>query len=76
MHDAGGAPTSLFDTTQWDAPPVTKFTPAIATQSGKHLHYQCTWTNDTNAPIVFGPTTSDEMCIMVITIFPAIDYSL
>ena len=73
--DSSAVSERLFETSVWDAPPITTFTPARPTDSTKKLHYQCTWTNETDNPIYFGPTTEDEMCIMVVTVFPALDWA-
>ncbi|HVO29563.1 MAG TPA: hypothetical protein VMV18_02455 [bacterium] len=66
---------NLFTTTTWDAPPIKVFDPPLVTDASKKLHYQCTWDNETTHTIHFGPTTEDEMCIMVVTVYPALDYA-
>lgn len=68
-------PERLFETTEWHAPPIATFDPPRPTSASHSLHYQCTWNNETASPIYFGPTTEDEMCIMVVTVFPALDYA-
>ena len=73
--DSAAVSERLFETTIWDAPPITRFDPPRPTSSSKKLHYQCTWNNETGSPIHFGPTTEDEMCIMVVTVYPALDWA-
>ena len=68
--------TVFLDTTDWHAPPITTFQPAPLGVAGRSFHYQCTWNNETTHPIYFGPTTEDEMCIMVVTVYPAPDFPL
>jgi len=70
-----GTPTRIYENTDWHAPIQRIFDPPFVGKSGDQLAWACTWNNETVSPIVFGPTTEDEMCIMVITVFPAFDYS-
>ena len=73
---AGSAGTTrVYESTDWESPEITEFTPPLAGQSGNELRFECTWDNETNQPIGFGSTTEDEMCIMVLTFFPAYSYS-
>lgn len=70
-----GIPTRIYENTDWHAPVQTIFDPPFLGKAGDQLSWTCTWNNETDAFIYFGPTTADEMCILVATFFPALDYS-
>jgi hypothetical protein len=70
-----GIPTRIYENTDWHAPVQTVFDPPFVGKAGNELAWACTWNNETDHPIYFGPTTDDEMCILVATFFPALDYS-
>lgn len=70
-----GIPTRIYENDDWHAPVQTVFDPPFVGQAGNELAWSCTWNNETDQPIHFGPTTEDEMCILVATFFPALDYS-
>lgn len=71
----GGVATQIYQNDDWHAPVQKIFDPPLAGKSNTDLAFRCTWNNETDQPIYFGPTTEDEMCILVVTIFPAFDYS-
>jgi hypothetical protein len=71
----GGVSTEIYQNDDWHAPYQKIFDPPLVGKSNTQLGFRCTWNNETDHPIYFGPTTEDEMCILVITIFPAFDYS-
>lgn len=70
-----GGTTRIFETTDWDSPHVEKYSPALAGTSGNQIRFECTWNNETTEAITFGETQNDEMCILVLTFFPAYSYS-
>lgn len=67
--------TQVYENSDWHSPVQKIFDPPLAGKSNTQLGFRCTWNNETDHPIHFGPTTEDEMCILVVTIFPAFDYS-
>lgn len=71
----GGVTSRVFENTDWHAPVIKNFSPPLEGASGNSLRLECTWNNETDAPITFGPTTDDEMCIAVLTFYPAYSYS-
>ncbi len=73
LTDAGTE--RVFTNDDWHAPPTHTFDPPLRTDSDNGWRFECTWTNETDHPIHFGTTTEDEMCIMVMTFFPAYSYS-
>lgn len=72
---SGSAPELVYSSDDWHSPELTTFSPPLAGASGNSLHFECTWDNETGQPIHHGPTTEDEMCILVLTFFPAYSYS-
>ena len=69
------APERIYESTDWSSPAVSTFDPPIAWDSANSVRFECTWDNETDQPIHHGPTTDDEMCILVVTFFPAYSYS-
>ena len=55
----------IYESTDWDDPEVLNFNPPLTLQAGDGLRYTCTHRNqDRDAPLRFGFTSEDEMCIM------------
>ena len=69
-------PVLIYENDDWHSPIQKEFMPPLYTEPGAKFRWTCTWNNETSEPITFGPTTDDEMCILVITYWPAISYSL
>ncbi len=65
----------IFETTDWDSPQVERYTPPLAGDSANSITFECTWNNETTGYIEHGSTQNDEMCILVLTFFPAYSWS-
>lgn len=70
-----GTTSRVYENTDWHAPVIENFSPPLVSAAGNKLRLECTWNNETNAPITFGPTAADEMCIAILTFYPAYSYS-
>lgn len=62
---ASGAPTSLYTNTQWSEVPVGYFAPELELHAGDQLDYHCDYQNDEDHDILQGPSTKDEMCMLI-----------
>ena len=71
----GQEPQRFYVSEDWHSPVIKTFDEPLAWDSENQVRFECTWNNETDAPIHHGPTTDDEMCILVVTFFPAYSYS-
>lgn len=71
----GEEPQRFYVSEDWHSPVIKTFDDPMAWDGDNQVRFECTWNNETGAPIGHGPTTDDEMCILVVTFFPAYSYS-
>ena len=65
----------IYKNEDWHSPVTRDFSdPPLAVESGRSIHFECSWKNETNDPIVFGPSVEDEMCIVGLGYYPAIEF--
>jgi hypothetical protein len=70
LVEDGGAPTSVYDGTNWSTPPVTTITPYTMT-TGTKIDTTCTWINNTANTVKFGESANDEQCFVRAHFAPA-----
>ncbi len=71
VHD--GVATELLSTDRWSNPETAWFAPPVEVSAGDGLRFTCSWTNDGDEPVGFGPTADDEMCMVFGYHWPADD---
>ncbi len=65
----GGA--VLYDNDRWQNVPVEDFAPGVAVAAGSRLDYHCDYRNDEDRTVYQGARTSDEMCMLIGSYYPA-----
>jgi hypothetical protein len=63
-----GAPFYVND--RWEGVPVKSFE-GFTVKAGSKLDYHCDYRNTGGAPVYMGPRTSDEMCMLIGSYYPA-----
>jgi hypothetical protein len=66
----GAAPVPLFETDQWDDPPMRTFDEEIRAAPGELIELECRFQNDGAAPVIEGPSVDDEMCMFIAGYYP------
>jgi len=65
---------TLTQTTQWDEPTATVFSPPLKLSSGTSITWTCTDTNPTSSTLTFGESAqTNVMCISVSIFYPVTD---
>ena len=64
------APEMIYESKNWEEVPVKTFAPNMAIKAGSTLDYHCNYQNDEDHTIVQGPTTKDEMCMILGVYYP------
>ncbi len=67
---SGSAPQMIYESKNWEQVPVKPFQPGMPIQAGSTLNYHCNYQNDEDHTIVQGPTTRDEMCMIIGVYYP------
>lgn len=71
----GNDEQAIYKNEDWHSPNTRNFSdPPLAVESGKSIHFECSWTNETDSAIGFGPSVEDEMCIVGLGYYPAIEF--
>jgi hypothetical protein len=65
-----GTAQSIYDTTEWDHPPVQRFPGGLNMHAGSQLEYRCDYANPTDQPVTLGQNASAEMCLLLGTYYP------
>jgi hypothetical protein len=60
----------MYASSHWENPEVTTFDPGMKVQPGTLIDYRCHFQNDEDRDIYQGPTTKDEMCMLVGAYYP------
>jgi len=69
-----GGGTELYQTTNWDDPPLSALSPPIDLNAGDEIQWTCTYLNNTGQIITFGESAAtNEMCIFTGQYYPAPD---
>lgn len=64
----------IYKNEDWHAPVSREFAaPGLAVAAGQTIKFECTWENETDATIGFGPSVEDEMCILGLGYYPRIE---
>jgi hypothetical protein len=61
----------IYHNESWSEPQVGQYAPALELGTFSWLEFSCTWFNETDAPIRYGETADDEMCMMFGYYYPA-----
>jgi hypothetical protein len=64
----GQAPFYVND--RWEGVPVQRY-PDLVVRAGERLDYYCDYRNTENRPIYQGPRSTDEMCMLIGSYYPA-----
>jgi hypothetical protein len=67
------APQMIYESKNWEQVPVKAFQPSqqgMQIKAGSTLNYHCNYQNDEDHTIVQGPTTKDEMCMILGVYYP------
>ena len=60
----------LIESTEWDEPPPVAYEPPIVLNPADSVTWTCTYNNETNQTLMFGPSASkNEMCIYIASYF-------
>lgn len=74
LLDASAKPVeTLYTNTDWENVPVKQFDPGKVVPAGSFLDYQCDYTNTESRTILQGPSTKDEMCMLLGSYYPRND---
>jgi len=71
LQRADASVQTLVDVTPWDFHLQRTYPLSVDALGGDRIHTQCTWQNTTDAYILPGPLTENEMCNVVLIAWPA-----
>ena len=66
----GAAPLPLFETDQWDDPPMRSFVEEIRAAPGDFIEFDCRFHNNGSLAVIEGPSVDDEMCMFIAGYYP------
>lgn len=66
----GGLVKTLYTNREWENVPVGKFDPGLPIKKGSTLDYRCDYQNTEDRDISQGPSTKDEMCMLIGSYYP------
>jgi hypothetical protein len=68
--------TTLLETSEWSGSPPKLFSPPLPLKAGADLTWSCVYTNETGAPLAYGPSAlTNVMCNTVLSFYPIQDIS-
>ena len=70
LYDKSGSKESLYTNTDWENVPVKTFAPGRTIAAGSSLDYHCDYKNAEAHDIRQGPSTKDEMCMLIGSYYP------
>lgn len=70
LYDKSGQRESLYTNNDWENVPVKKFEPGKAVAKGSVFDYHCDYKNQEAHDIRQGPSTRDEMCMLIGSYYP------
>jgi len=71
LFDGTTVGDTIYTNDQWQAPPLTQFTPARHIPAGTGFQIDCHYVNDTDHEVDWGYLAKDEMCNLVLVWTPA-----
>ncbi|HEX6835932.1 MAG TPA: hypothetical protein VF334_05130, partial [Polyangia bacterium] len=71
LFDGSTVGDTIYTNDQWQAPPLTQFTPARHIAAGTGFEIDCHYLNDTDHEVDWGYFAKDEMCNLVLVWTPA-----
>lgn len=72
--DGADRTRKIYKNEDWHAPAEHDFIPEpLVIAGGEDVRFECTWTNETDGTIDFGPSVEDEMCILGLGYYPRIN---
>lgn len=66
-----GMGTELHRSTNWEEPPLTRFSPPLTFAEGEGLRLVCTYNNTSNGRLSFGESFNQEMCFLWAYYYPS-----
>ncbi len=67
----GGDRQMLYEGSSWENVPVGKYDPGLAVTGGSAIEWTCSYQNTTTTDINQGPRSTDEMCMLIGSYYPA-----
>lgn len=67
----GAVIQNMYANTEWENVPVKRFAPGYTIKAGSSLDYRCDYQNHEDRDIDQGPSTRDEMCMLIGSYYPA-----
>ncbi|WP_437672451.1 hypothetical protein [Sorangium sp. So ce131] len=67
---ADGAMEQIYAHNKWEDVPTKDFSPFLELKAGESLDFRCDYTNTEARDVIQGPTTKDEMCMLIGPYFP------
>ncbi|HPH26780.1 MAG TPA: hypothetical protein PLA87_08005 [Pseudomonadota bacterium] len=61
---------TFYTNKEWEDVPVKKFEPGLPVKAGSYFDYRCDYKNSEATDIVQGPSTKDEMCMLIGSYYP------
>lgn len=62
---------AFYENTRWESVPVTRFPGGLSVTAGSTLDYWCDYTSTEDHDIYQGARTTDEMCMLIGSYYPA-----
>lgn len=65
----------IYESTDWSSPVEIVYPDSAPLRigSGESFRFDCTWSNETDQAIGYGPSVEDEMCIVAAGYWPAVE---
>lgn len=60
----------FYTNDDWHDPKIVQYEDPLVVPAGEGFEWACTWNNDTDAPLTYGPTAADEMCNLAVVHTP------
>jgi len=60
----------FFSNDDWHDPQITQYDPPLVVPAGEGFEFTCTWRNDSNEEVNYGPDSTDEMCNLAVVHTP------
>jgi hypothetical protein len=67
---AGTKIQEVYTNDSWEDVPVGKFSPTLSVKAGQAIDYRCDYANTEARDVIQGPTTKDEMCMLIGAYYP------
>lgn len=68
---AEASPTMLYEGTAWENVPVARHEPGFEVAGGSEIEWTCHYENPETRDVFQGPRSTDEMCMMIASYYPA-----